>query len=57
MQHAHEIDGRLRDDCPGCDLIRERRTRDKAHTEVDADLERIHEKAQLRYHPNRKKDQ
>ena len=56
--HDHQLDGQLHDGCPACELIRERKLRDPAHTEVKNDLARISEKAQLRYHPPKKdKDQ
>jgi hypothetical protein len=58
VPHSHEIDGHLHDDCLNCDLIRLHRNRDKAHTEIRNDLQRIWQLAQLRYHPEKKqKDQ
>ena len=48
-QHNHPLDGKLHNKCPACDLIRDRHKRDRAIKEVEADLQGIHNKAQLRY--------
>lgn len=53
-QHNHDLDNKLHDKCPACDLIRDRHKRDKAVREFEADLKAIHDKAQLRYPKQRR---
>lgn len=55
--HNHPLNGKLHDRCPACDLIRDRHKRDAAVREVEADLEGIHNKAQLRYPKQGKRKQ
>ena len=52
--HNHDLDNKLHDKCPACDLIRDRHKRDLATREVEADLRAIYDKAQLRYKQRRK---
>jgi len=47
--HNHALDGHVHDECPNCDLIKERSKRDKAHKEVHNALETIRRQAELRY--------
>lgn len=53
-QHNHELDGALHEECPACDYIRAKKSRQRAHDEVKRDLEEIYERALLRYRKQRK---
>jgi hypothetical protein len=41
--------------CPSCELTRRIKKRDKAHVEVNKDLERIYKKALLRHQARKNK--